>query len=228
MTLEKALIVNCVTRERIPVLFNPEEYTLNKDNNFAQSAIPGLSGPILQFVNGNMQTLEMELLVDSYEAHHEGVQDVIGAGDDVRELTGKITDLMAIHPDTHAPPTLLFSWGGLNFHCVLARVSQRFIMFRPDGVPVRARLNVTFNEYLDPEQEARAVNRQTADFSKRHTVRQDDTLALIAAQFYDDPRIWRPIAIANGIDDPRAIVVGQQLLVPSLPFTDPGSGEVIA
>ena len=39
------------------MLFNPEEYTLNRDINYAQAAIPGLSAPILQFVNGNMQTL---------------------------------------------------------------------------------------------------------------------------------------------------------------------------
>ena len=228
MALEKALITNIDTREKIPVLFNPEEYTVNKDNNFAQSAVPGLSGPILQFVNGNLKTLEMELLVDSYEEHRDGSRVLNQANDDVRKLTNKITDLMAINRDTHAPPILLFTWGSLSLCCVLARVSQRFIMFRPDGVPVRARLNVTFNEYIDPEREARAVNRQTADFSKVHTVTQGDTLSAIAARLYEDPRLWRPIAIANDIADPRALATGRQLLVPSLPFTDPDSGEVIA
>ena len=45
------------------LLFNPEEYTLNKDNNFASQAIPGLTGPLLQFVHGNMRTLEMEAVL---------------------------------------------------------------------------------------------------------------------------------------------------------------------
>lgn len=48
-------------------MFNPEEYTINKDNNFAAQNVPGLSGPILQFVHGNMRTLEMELFFDTYE-----------------------------------------------------------------------------------------------------------------------------------------------------------------
>ena len=52
--------------------FNPEEYTLSRDINYAQAAIPGLSAPILQFVNGNMQTLEMELFLDTYEEHKVG------------------------------------------------------------------------------------------------------------------------------------------------------------
>jgi hypothetical protein len=227
MALEKALITNLATMEQIPVLFNPEEYTLNKDINYAQSAIPGLSSPILQFVNGNLQTLEMELLVDSYEEHRYGSRVLNQANDDVRKLTGPISGLMVINRDTHAPPILLFAWGSLSFQCVLARVSQRFIMFRPDGIPVRARLNVTFNEYVDPAAEIRATNRRTADFSKVHAVSQGETLSAIAARLYNDPRLWRPIAIANDIADPRAITTGQPLLIPSLPFIDPDSGEMV-
>lgn len=221
MPLEKATITNCVTLEKIPVLFNPEEYTLNKDINYAQAAIPGLSGPILQFVNGNMTTLELELLVDSYEGYD--TTPPVAPGSDVRLLTGKITGLMAIDSTTHAPPLLLFAWGTLTFECVLARVSQRFIMFLADGTPVRARLNVTFNEYLDPEVEVGRL--ETSTYSKEHVVLQDETLSQIAGKLYEAPQIWRPIAIANGISDPRSIRAGQRLLVPSLPFVDPDSGE---
>ena len=72
MALEKAVITNTATGERIAVMFNPEEYTLSRENNFAQIAVPGLSAPIIQFVHGNQQTLEMELFLDTYEAHQRG------------------------------------------------------------------------------------------------------------------------------------------------------------
>ena len=121
MALEKALITNTVTGEKIRVQFNPEEYTQSREINYAQAAIPGLSAPILQFVNGNMQTLEMELFLDSYEEHKVGTTAVNAAQSDVRLLTSKVADLMAIQPSTHAPPVLLFSWGSLTFTCVLAR-----------------------------------------------------------------------------------------------------------
>ncbi len=227
MGLEKALITNTETLEKIPVMFNPEEYTLNKDINYAQSSVPGLSSPILQFVNGNMQTLEMELLLDTYEEHREGNRVLNQAGEDVRNLTRKVTELMVINPDTHAPPVLVFSWGSLSFTCVLARVSQRFIMFKPDGTPVRARLNVTFNEYVDLEREAKEISRQTADFTKFHVVGEGETLSGIAARLYRDPTLWRPIAVANGIDDPRTLAVGQRLRIPSLPLAESGGGEVL-
>jgi nucleoid-associated protein YgaU len=110
---------------------------------------------------------------------------------------------------------------------VLARVNQQFQMFLDDGRPVRAKLTVTFNEFIDEEREAKEVNRLTADFSKAHTVIQGETLSGIANRFYGNPQIWRPIAAANGIDDPRSISTGQLLLIPSLPFTERLTGEVI-
>ena len=223
MPLEKAQIRVVHTGEKIVVLFNPEEYTLNKDNNFASQAIPGLSSPLLQFVNGNLRTLEMELFFDTYLP----LTVEASAPRDVREETQKVVRLLEIDPELHAPPVLEVSWASLFLRCVLARVSQKFLFFLDDGRPVRARLTVTFNEMIDEEQEAKRVNRQTADFTKTHTVLQDETLSSIAYRFYNDPLSWRPIAIANGIVDPRSIEIGQLLQIPSLPFTDKESGEVI-
>lgn len=228
MSLEKAILTNTVTGTKIPVQFNPEEYTLNRDINYAQAAIPGLSAPILQFVNGNLQTLEMELFLDSYEKHKVGSTVINQAQSDVRDLVKKVTDLMSIEPSTHAPPVLLFTWGSLAFTCVLARVTQRFVMFLPDGKPVRARLNVTFNEYRNVELEAREVKRETSDYSKRHIVIQGETLSAIAAREYGDSRLWRVIAIANRLQRARKLAPGLKLLLPNLPYRDPESGKVFA
>lgn len=223
MGLEKVQIKNLFTGETTKALFNPEEYTLNQDNNFASQTVPGLSAPLLQFVNGNLRTLEMELLFDTYLPHTTEGQPIR----DVREETQKVINLMRINSEFHAPPVLEVTWGSLFFRCVLARVSQKFIMFLNDGRPVRARLSVTFNEFIDEEREAKEVNRQTADYSKVHTVIQGETLSAIASRFYGDARLWRPIAIENDLANPRALFTGQQLRIPSLPFTDPESGEAV-
>ena len=224
--MEKATLTNTVTGDRVAVLFNPEEYSLSRDINYAQTGVPGLSAPIVQFVHGNAQTLEMELLVDTYEAHREGSRAVNGAGQDVRTLTRRITDLMTIDPDTHAPPVVLFAWASLSFTCVLARATQRFVMFLPDGTPVRARLQVTFNEFRNADLEAKEVKRETADYSKLWVVGGGDTLSGIAGRAYGDPTLWRPIALRNAIDVPARLTPGRRLTIPQLPFRDPETGEV--
>jgi LysM repeat protein len=208
------------TGESFKVLFNPEEYTINKDNNFASQAIPGLSGPLLQFVHGNMRTLEMELFFDTYDTDSLPKRDV-------REETNRVVKLLAIDPALHAPPILRIAWASLQFRCVLARVSQKFILFSDDGNPVRARLTCTFNEFIDAEREAKEVSRQTANFSKVHVVTQGETLSMIAAKHYDNAQVWRPIAIMNDLVDPRHLFPGQSLRIPALPFIDPESGEVL-
>jgi LysM repeat protein len=220
MGLAKIKIMVEHTGESFNVLFNPEEYTINKDNNFASQAIPGLSGPLLQFVHGNMRTLEMELLFDTYDTDSFSKQDV-------RDLTNRVVNLTAIDPELHAPPILRVSWASLQFRCVLARVSQKFILFADDGKPVRARLNVTFNEFIDAEREAKEISRQTANFSKIHIVTQGETISLIAAKHYDNAQVWRPIAIMNDLVDPRDLFPGQSLRIPALPFIDPETGEVL-
>jgi len=216
MGLARAMIQIEHTGETFDVMFNPEEYTLNQDNNFASQNVPGRSGPVLQFVHGNMRTLEMELFFDTtVEAR------------DVRGETEKVVRLLKIDSDLHAPPVLRVSWASLQFRCVLARAGQKFIKFLEDGRPVRARLTVTFNEYLDADREGKRVNLQTSTFAKVYVVAEGETLDLLAGRLYENPRMWRAIAIENEIDDPQADLTGQAIRIPSLPYINPESGEVL-
>jgi hypothetical protein len=224
MALEYATLTNLDTGQRFEVLFNPDEYTINKDNNFAQASVPGLSSPLLQFVSGNLRTLEMELVFDSLEQHKHANRTVNAAQSDVRKLTQPVVDLMAINPDTHAPSAVLVAWGSLTFTGVLAKVSQKYTMFLETGVPVRARLQVTFQEWKTALQEAKEVRRQTADYTRLYRLAQGQTLSQVAAVFYGDPAMWRPIAIANQLSDPRRLPTALLLAIPKLPYRDPDTG----
>ena len=134
---------------------------------------------------------------------------------------GEVTSLMDIDPDLHAPPPLVFAWGQLTFTCVLTRVQQRYVLFRPDGTPVRARLTVSLSEYRNLELEAKVIKRQTVDYTKVHVVAVGDTLPLVAHREYADASAWRAIAIRNDITDPRSLPEGATLAIPRLPYVDP-------
>jgi hypothetical protein len=226
MALEPAVLRNVETGTEVTVLFNPTEYSLSKDNNFAQAAVHGLSSPVLQFANGSVQTLKLELFVDSLERHDRVGTSLNPAQADVRRYTEPVMNLMTVNPETHAPPRVEFVWGGLDFCGVLARVQQQFVMFLESGVPVRARLRVSFQEWVDPLNEAKQIKRQTADFTRLQQVAEGDTLAQLAARRYGDAARWRPIAIANQLEDPRRLPAGLELRIPPLPFRDPATGEV--
>ena len=206
MRLEKATIQKLLRSgagERFEVLFNPTEYRLSGGNQFAEVAIPGLPAPPLQFIRGTARTLAMSLFFDTYEQ-----------GSDVREHSGKVVRLLEIDPELHAPPVCLFTWGNLNFQGVLERAEQRFTLFFSTGIPARATVDVTFKEFSEGDQQA--GRNRSANFDKRYLVRRGDTLSGIAGRLYGDPGGWRPIAAANGLDDPLAIQPGQLLVIPAI------------
>jgi nucleoid-associated protein YgaU len=196
-----ALIIDTRSGDRVAVMFNPEEYSLDQGNEIAEIGVPGLATSPVQYVRGRARTLRMELFYDTYEA-----------GTDVRAHTQRIIRLLDPDPRTHTPPVLLFLMGGFSFQCVLLEANQQVTMFLADGTPVRARLSVRFQEFVRIEVETRAglfVGPPTL-----HQVTQRDTLPDLAATYLGDPRRWREIAEANGIDDPLRLPPGAPLVVP--------------
>jgi len=202
MPLEKATIINTETNEQIQVMFNPEEYTLDKANSFAEIGIPGLETPPIQYVRGNLRTLKMDLFFDTYEKKT-----------DVRGFSRKITELLEKNLSTKAPPILLFAWGNLNFQCVLDSASQKFTMFLNDGTPVRATLSVSFKEFQPVEIEIQRglfIGPPTV-----HNILEGETLSGIAGDALGDSGAWREIAELNNIENPRKIPTGTQLIIPT-------------
>jgi nucleoid-associated protein YgaU len=194
----------------IPVQFNPTELSLAKGAQIAEIAIPGLDSPILQFIRGQTQTLKLELFFDTTAG---GMNDPVV---DVRSRTNSFFELVRIQPKTHAPPRIKVVWGaGLSFKAIVESVDQKFTLFSPGGVPLRATLSVSLREYKTLEEQLAELNLQSADHTRTRTVVEGDTFASIAGQEYGDPRAWRRIADANpAIDDPTAPPPGSQVEVP--------------
>jgi hypothetical protein len=186
----------------ISVLFNPSEYTMEKENEFASIGIPGLESPILQFIRGGQETLSMELFFDSYEH-----------GQDVRNYMDQITNLLNIDGNINAPPVITFIWGKLSFTSVLKRATRKFTMFLPDGIPVRATMNVTFQKYQKDEETAN--NRPgSPDNTRIYSVNEGDSLWSLSDRFYGSPGQWRKIADKNKIDNPMELISGTQIAIP--------------
>jgi nucleoid-associated protein YgaU len=103
---------------------------------------------------------------------------------------------------------------------VVESVQQKFTLFNPKGVPLRATLSVVLREYKTLEEQLTELNLQTADHSRSREVKRNDTLAGIAAQEYGDPRQWRLIADApanrSATADPRRLTPGTVLAIPPM------------
>lgn len=200
------ILVPKVPNPIIPLRFNPTEYQLQKSNNFAEIGIPGLESPPIQFVRGAAEKLALELLVDTSDT----LEDVR------KKYVDGLRDLMRINAELHAPPIVAFSWDTQVFKGVLESLGVSYVLFSPDGVPLRAKLSVSLKEYRPAAVQFREIERHSPDVDKTFVVRRGDTLSAIAGQVYRDPSLWREIARANGIVDPRRVRPGDALRVPRL------------
>ena len=190
----------------IPLRFNPTEYQLQKSNTFAEIGIPGLESPPIQFVRGAAEKLTLEALADTSDTL-----------EDVREkYVNKLRNLLRLNSELHAPPIVAFSWDTQVFKGVLESLNIAYVLFSPDGVPLRARLSIALKEYRPAAIQYKETPTLSPDFDKSFVVRRGDTLSGIAGQVYRDPARWREIARANGIVDPRRLRPGDTLRLPRL------------
>jgi LysM repeat protein len=212
----------------LPVQFNPGEYTLNKGVQIAEVAIPGLDSPILQFVRGQNETLTLDLFFDTTD---KGMGENATA---VTEETDKFYQLIKMDDETHAPPICYFSWGGKGFpgahlgdkfapqrrqngfKCIVESVRQRFTLFSPEGIPLRATLTVMLREYKTLAEQIKGPNLKSGHHTRVHVAQQGETLSRIAGQAYGDPAEWRRIAEFNNITDPLALQPGTILEIPPI------------
>ena len=197
-------------------LFNPDKLVFSKTANWQKQGAAKRDCPELQFTNAEPRTLKLDLLFDTFDPEEPKMKDK-----DVRkEYTDKIFHLTTVekHGDKHRPPVCRLSWGTAKvfFQGVLQQLEQTFTLFTEDGTPVRAKLSCTFKEWWTNYDDLNKQNTQSSDIAKMHVVKRGDTLSSIAAEEYLDPRLWRPIAIENGIDDPRVLIPGMILLLPTL------------
>jgi hypothetical protein len=200
------IVVPEVPEPDIPLRFNPTSYQLQKANEFSQIAIPGLETPPIQYIRGGSETLSFDALLDTSDTL-KNVRE---------EYVDKIAGLMKINNELHAPPIVQFEWETTVFQGVVSNMTTTYVLFSPEGIPLRADVALQLTAYRPVEVQLSERPRNSPDVEKSMTYRRGDRLDQIASGLYQDPAKWREIARRNGIGDPRRIEPGTLLLAPRL------------
>ena len=200
----------------VACMFRPKEYTITKRNSWQMKEVKGKDLPQLEFSGGGSSTLTMELFFDTYES----------GGDVRKEYTNEIWGLTAIDDSLTdkinkkgRPPIVQFKWGPVvSFKAVIENITQKFTMFKANGTPVRATLNVTFKEAEKPGKYPfqNPTTSSTPGYKVR-IIKEGESLDWIAQEEYGDPALWRFIAETNNLEDPMKLSPGQKLSIAPAP-----------
>jgi hypothetical protein len=148
----------------------------------------------------------------------------------VTKVTDKFYQLVKLLPDRHAPPICTFIWNAkfpganmyksygsnrrMGFRCIVDSVKHKYTLFNPAGIPLRATINLSLREYRSLDQQLFELNKNSPDRTQFHMLAEGEDLSQLAGRHYYDPVVWRTIANANNIEDPRRLRPGAFLRLP--------------
>lgn len=202
-------------RLKLEFLFNPTKYSVSKQNTWNPRENVGADVAPLEFGGGQPKSLTMQLFFDTYEQ-----------GKDVRDYTGILEKMMQIDEDLRdgdsdrgRPPYCRLCWGKVfSFVCVVQRLGLEYLLFLPDGTPVRATANMTLTQTVDEnQQQPQNPTSGGRPGNRVWTVKPGQTIDWIAYKTLGKASRWRTIAEANGLLNPLTLSPGQRLRIPPRP-----------
>jgi nucleoid-associated protein YgaU len=206
---------NDTSADTIVAMFNPSKLSVSRSIQWQDQKAAKRDNPEMQYTGADPATLTLDLIFDTYDTPEPEDKK-----QSVKELyTDKLVHLTTVeqHGDKHRPPVCRLTWGCQQqiFQGVLQQLQIQFTMFTMLGTPVRATANCTFKHWLPNSEDMRKQNLMSSDVAKVWVVKRGQSLATIASVEYGDPRAWRIIADANGIDNPLGLAPGTRLLLPA-------------
>jgi hypothetical protein len=209
--LKPASLTNLNTTEIVNFMFNPFEFSISKTNTWTNRPVTGINVPLVTFKNGGAMGLTLNLYFDTTRNPS-----------DVRAFTAPLWKMMMIDeeqadPTTGKgePPPVAFEWGGLYFKAIITTMTETFLLFDPDGIPLRCKVSVTLQQFIDESDLPPQVQEQIANEQTQTTqqMQEGDRLDNVAVQNGQPPSNYRQIAEQNNIDNPQRVPNGTPLRV---------------
>lgn len=146
MTLEKAKLIAVYQGEGedIEFMFNPNQLSFSRSISLeqAEGAQTNKGNNKVSFKHPNPYSLNISnILIDTYETKEGSVLDYIQKFKKAVEFTDKGEG------KEKRPPIYLFTWGNQNYlRCFVKKFSFKLTLFRPNGVPVRASIDLDLEQ----------------------------------------------------------------------------------
>lgn len=201
--------------EKRPIIvqINPEKYSHTHQTEYETLQGTGTAGAPLEFSKIKPEKVSFELLLDGTGVYRP----IVDVGKFIRQFKKLVYDY---NGEIHSPNYLKLVWGEqMVFRCVLTQLDINYTMFKPDGNPLRATLNVSFEEFQNACQVTREEQRQSPDLTHVVLIKAGDTLPVLCNKVYGTPDYYLQVAKINRLKDFRNLPVGRKLSFPPVDKT---------
>lgn len=218
------------------VQVNPNSYSLNQTIDYAARQGQGASGSDAVYSRSPARTVSFTFIFDATGvvptasplagvplagaiASALGNSEEFIVNDEIARFNRVVYDYDG---EMHRPRKVLLLWGSFSFSGALTALTYDFKLFKPDGTPLRATANCTFREAHTETERTLIEGDSSPDLNHRSTVKEGDTLPLMAHRIYGDARHYISVARFNRLVNFRRLKPGTEVELPRLADKEAG------
>ena len=200
------------------VMINPEKYTQQASIEFSEKQGQGSPGTTIKYKKTPPSTISFDLVFDATGVVKSQQKPYKNKVAKLKKEIKAFTDIVyTYNGHKHKPNYLMVRWGnGLEFRCMLTSMSTEYTLFRADGIPLRAKMAVTFKNYQSPKKIEEEAGDTSPDMTHLVTVVAGDNLPAMSEEIYGERSHYLKVARFNKLDNFRDLKPGTVLRFPPL------------
>lgn len=212
---DKGNVTGPKTSDAFTVRLNPSNYARNFEISYNNTRAMGTPAMQPKFSRAGEKKIEFDIVMDG-----TGVVPPVSPSSTAIDVESQLDDLKKVVytlvGTEHEPNTVMLVWGSFKFVGKLCSMKVEYTLFKPSGVPLRAKIHLAFIQYVGPKEAANGANLSSPDLTHAIDVQAGDSLPLLCFRVYKNSAYYLEVAKFNGITNFRDIKPGTRLSFPPL------------
>lgn len=203
-----------VSGKSYTLMMNPESMKRQQSIEYNDQQAPDSSSASQKYKSTPSDKLSFEIVIDC-----------TGVVDGKRlDMSTEIESLEKVvytyNGKIHRPNFVKLQWGkNFIFKSVLTSMDTNYTLFKPDGSPLRAKISLSFSQYISPSTVIKIDQPQSPDVTHMVTIVDGDSLPKLSYEIWNDENYYIQVAKYNVLDKFRNLTSGDQLFFPPINFS---------
>ncbi|HNP25133.1 MAG TPA: hypothetical protein PKM20_00200 [Nitrosomonas sp.] len=202
------------SRKKFEALINPSGYEHTLSLRYSKNKVLGQPGTETKYDVSHPEKIVLkELVIDGTGVVKSSNNQTVSVKNQIELLKNVVYTYVG---SKHEAPIVQLKWGSFLFYGRVESLKFDYTLFKPSGVPLRAKVTLTFTEYQSSEEIAKESENESPDLTHQVEVKAGDTLPLLCYRIYQDCAYYPEVARVNNLTHFRDLKPGMQLLFPPL------------
>jgi len=193
------------------MMLNPESVKWQRSIEYNQQQAPDSSSASQRYKSTPSDKLSFDVVIDC-----TGIVDPTRTNM-AKEITTLESIIFTYNGTIHRPNFVKVQWGkDLIFNGVLSSFDISYTLFRPDGSPLRAKISLSFIQYIAPQTVKIQDKKESPDVSHLVTVVEGTTLPLLCDRIWQQEDYYLQAARYNDLNKFRNLKGIEKLIFPPI------------